>query len=199
MGLDSVELVMDVEKHFEIEIPDAEAEAVRTVEDFAKCAAKYIAINRGQKCKSQMLFYLLRDYAAEELQFSREQFVPSTLIGDVFPLANRKELWHKMSNDLGLEIPSLSRRDLNPDIQYNNSLLHALFNAPEREEVSLKTIRDLIDWILSLNHERFIDAGNIASMHDIERVIVCFISEKCGIAVESIKPHHRIVEDLGID
>ncbi len=199
MGLDSVELVMEVEKYFGIDIPDAEAEAVRTVDDFAQCAARYISINKGQKCKSQMLFYVLRDYIAEVLNFPKERFMPSTLIGEVFPLENRKEQWTKMSDDLGLEIPTLSKRDLDPDIHYNNSFLFALFNVPEREDVSGKTIRDLTDWILTLNHERFIDAGNIASIQDIERVIIYFISEKCGIDVDSIQIHHKIANDLGID
>lgn len=199
MGLDTVELVVDVEKHFGISIPNVEIEAVRTVGEFAQCAAKYIAINKGQKCKSQMLFYVLRDYAFEEFQFPREQFTPSTIIGEVIPLANRKNLWDKMSNDLGLEMPPLSPRDLNPDIKYNNSLLAGLLGVGEQEDIVVRSVRDFIDWLLSLNQDKFINAGNIASLYEIERVVVYYTSEKCGIGVESIQLHHKIVDDLGLD
>ncbi|MEO0484163.1 MAG: acyl carrier protein [Planctomycetota bacterium] len=37
MGLDSVELILDLELRFKIKIPDAQAESMRTVGDLANC------------------------------------------------------------------------------------------------------------------------------------------------------------------
>ena len=42
-SLDTVELVMDLEEHFEIEIPDEDAEKLKTVKD----AVDYITNKRG--------------------------------------------------------------------------------------------------------------------------------------------------------
>ncbi|PKL45738.1 MAG: acyl carrier protein [Candidatus Riflebacteria bacterium HGW-Riflebacteria-1] len=42
-SLDTVELVMDLEEHFEIEIPDEDAEKLRTVKD----AVDYISTKKG--------------------------------------------------------------------------------------------------------------------------------------------------------
>lgn len=42
-SLDTVELVMDLEEHFEIEIPDEDAEKLRTVND----AVEYITAKKG--------------------------------------------------------------------------------------------------------------------------------------------------------
>lgn len=42
-SLDTVELVMDLEEHFEIEIPDEDAEKLRTVSD----AVEYITAKKG--------------------------------------------------------------------------------------------------------------------------------------------------------
>lgn len=42
-SLDTVELVMDLEEHFEIEIPDEDAEKLRTVKD----AVDYITTKKG--------------------------------------------------------------------------------------------------------------------------------------------------------
>ncbi|MGM0598857.1 MAG: acyl carrier protein [Candidatus Rifleibacteriota bacterium] len=42
-SLDTVELVMDLEEHFEIEIPDEDAEKLRTVKD----AVDYVTSKKG--------------------------------------------------------------------------------------------------------------------------------------------------------
>ncbi|MDN5278622.1 MAG: acyl carrier protein [Clostridiales bacterium] len=42
-SLDTVELVMDLEEHFEIEIPDEDAEKLRTVKD----AVDYVTNKKG--------------------------------------------------------------------------------------------------------------------------------------------------------
>lgn len=42
-SLDTVELVMDLEEHFEIEIPDEDAEKLRTVND----AVEYVKSKKG--------------------------------------------------------------------------------------------------------------------------------------------------------
>ncbi|MBT1688682.1 acyl carrier protein [Dawidia soli] len=47
MGLDSVELVIRVEKYFDIAIPDKEAAEIVTVQDFADCVYTKVTLNKG--------------------------------------------------------------------------------------------------------------------------------------------------------
>lgn len=43
MGLDTVELLMKVEEHFAISIPDPEAERIATVQDYYDTVARHLA------------------------------------------------------------------------------------------------------------------------------------------------------------
>lgn len=40
MGLDSVQLIIDIENEFGISIPDAEAEKISTIRDFSECVVR---------------------------------------------------------------------------------------------------------------------------------------------------------------
>jgi acyl carrier protein len=52
MGLDSVEILVRVEKYFGISIPDREAEKILTVQEFADCVFTKVTVNPTEKCKS---------------------------------------------------------------------------------------------------------------------------------------------------
>ena len=62
MGLDSVELIIRIEEHFDIAIPDKEAAQIETVQELANCAYASMITNPTIKCRSQILFYKLRKY-----------------------------------------------------------------------------------------------------------------------------------------
>jgi acyl carrier protein len=64
MGLDSVELVLEFEEIFDIEIPDSNAEAMRTVSDvqeFVETEFKRL----GRPVNSQNIFIQIRDATAK--------------------------------------------------------------------------------------------------------------------------------------
>ncbi len=61
------------------------------------------------------------------------------------------------------------------------------------------TIRQLIDWILSLNFEQIIDIQKITNKYEVERIISGIISENMGIPISEIELKHSITNDLGID
>lgn len=196
MGLDSVELVMNVEKHFGIRIPDKEAEKILTVQDFTDCVSSYITLDSGAKCKSQYLFYVLRDYFVTEYQHDKLNFLPTTLIDEIMPVESRKDIWEKLSTDFNIELPTLRKIDTHPGEE--ESLFSELF-IDKRNPVGDYSIRDLVNWILSLNHRKLITVDNLFNTEDVKRIIVGIISDRMAIDVESIEPHHKIVDDLGIN
>lgn len=194
MGLDTVELVMNVEKHFGIHIPDKEAERILTVQDFADCVCKYVNVNSHAKCKSQYLFYVLREYFVTEYLYDRIRFKPSTPIDDVIPMDGRDIVWDKLTDDFKMKLPSLRFGDVRND----KSIFEALFFSPDKP-IADYTVRDMVNWILALNHEKLIGLESIFSREEVYNVIVGIISYSCGINVVNIEPHHKIVDDLGIN
>lgn len=195
MGLDSIELLVAVEKHFQISIPNKEAEKILTVDDFATCVSKHIHFNADAKCKSQCLFYYLRSYFRTTYDFSPQDFLPATDLGKIFPVNSRKERWEKLAEDFNIRLPDLERN-------YSHILFErwfSMFAKPQLQpEIESFTVRDLINWILSLNHKKLINLDHIFSKEEITRIIIGIIDESCGIDVKEIKPSHTIVDDLGI-
>lgn len=196
MGLDSVELVMMVEKHFHIRIPDKEVEQIRTIDNFSICVLKYIDINAHSRCKSQYLFYVFRDYFVTEYGYKQAEFTPATPLGKIIPISTIEAVWKKMEIDFNIELPTLRKRDINPGAQDN---FVTAFFGESRKYIGEYTVRNLINWILSLNHKKLISIDNLFSKEEVARIITGIISDTMGIDIEKIETHHSIVEDLGIN
>ena len=110
MGLDSVELVMKVEKTFGINIPDQEAEKIATVGDMYNAVwqhleGKYSDVHKA--CKSQALFYKLRQGVMETFQLARQDFRLNTSMNDIFPLQNRRQVYASFARTHQLQLPDL--------------------------------------------------------------------------------------------
>ncbi len=106
MGLDSVEIVMEVENTFGIRIPDKDVEKILTVGDFHNLVWEYVKDSKSAKCKSQSLFYKLRKSLNETIQIPKEKINPATMLSDIIPKDNRRELWFNLSSKQ-LEFPEL--------------------------------------------------------------------------------------------
>lgn len=107
MGLDGVELIMEIEKAFNIRIPDEEAERILTVVDMYNSVWNHLESKHSNQCNSQILFYKLRKYFIETFLLSKESFKPDTPLNEIFPQAERRWEFKKMENSLKLELPGL--------------------------------------------------------------------------------------------
>ena len=107
MGLDSVELLLEVEKAFDIEIPDQEAALIMTVGDFHNAIWKHLYGKHSDKCQSQKFFYQLRRSFIDSFQFPKANFKLSTSLNDIFPENNRRQAYLKFANTLNVELPRL--------------------------------------------------------------------------------------------
>ena len=193
MGLDSVELLQRIEKHFDISIPDKEAEKIITVSDMANSVAKRIAFNFNNKCKSQLLFYRLREYCARELNFKPDKFTLGTLLSEFIPDANRLEIWKKMSKDLSIELPGLKKTDFRDSKYYFTDKIF-----PSRPTIMNRTVADFIGWILILNYESLINANDVFTLNEIEKIVMGITCNQIGVDVLEIKSDHSFVYDLGV-
>lgn len=198
MGLDSVELIIEVEKHFNISIPDKEAEKIYTVQDFADCVYTKVLLNATERCKSQLLFYKLRNHFTEKLGVSKELFLLETGINHLIPNQDLQTTWNNIQQDLQLELPALAERDIDPQIQKEVKFLG--FKVYTRgEPVTDGSVKDLVNWTMALNHKKLMDVKNLCSKKEIEWIIVGLVNKLLGIPVNEIKMSHSFTDDLGID
>lgn len=107
MGLDSVELVMEFEKAFDMRIPDQEAEKLRTVGDVHNYIWNRLENWHSNKCNSQALFYKLRKYCIEQFGVPKNSFQTDRSINDLFPKEERRKKYFEAAKSMYLEFPSL--------------------------------------------------------------------------------------------
>lgn len=198
MSLDTVELVISIEERFDISIPDGEAAQLHTIQEIADCVHSKIAMNPTAKCKSQLLFYLLRRYFQDQFGIDRDSFMPQRIIRDLLANHDLKSAWRSIQRDLQLELPRLVARDLDPSIPAQAKILG--FKAYWRPKpVTDGSVAELVNWILSMNHKKLVDVKDLLSKKDVESIIMGIVSERSGIDVNELKLTHSITDDLGMD
>jgi acyl carrier protein len=77
MGLDSVELVMEVEDAFAIEIPNAAAEAIQTIGDMTNYVTTRLAVE-GRPLAREVVFERVCAITCEQVGVKRDQLTEST-------------------------------------------------------------------------------------------------------------------------
>jgi acyl carrier protein len=107
MGLDSIEILMEVEDAFGIKIPDAEAETIITICDFHNCVWKHLEGRQVNKCHSQILFYRLRSDLAVQNLLPRSQITLSSSPDNLWSVIRRKQAYKQYELDSGLALPAL--------------------------------------------------------------------------------------------
>jgi len=197
MGLDSVEILVRVEEYFGISIQAREAERILTVQEFADCVFTKVTVNPTQKCKSQMLFYKLRTYFADNQGFSKERIRPDSKIKDLIA-GDLKTAWTELEKYLKLGLPTLSDLDINPTKEKEIKIFGVKVWA-RKSPVKIGTIGDLVNWTLAKNYDTLIDPKRLFDKADVEKVIIGIISDSMAIPVDEIKLEHRISYDLGVD
>jgi hypothetical protein len=107
MGLDSVELIMEVEKYFSISIPDKEAEKADTVGKLVDCVATILNIDKYDFDLRERTFLCLKDHLfkinKEQKDFSITDKVRETInIED-------KSLIIELEKSLDLTLPGINK------------------------------------------------------------------------------------------
>lgn len=94
MGLDGVELVMEVEDRFAVELPDDEVSRIRTVADLA--AIVIARLPRGQNvCPTARMFYVIRRLLVADAGVRRNDVRPDSPLDKLIP-SNRPRIWRQL-------------------------------------------------------------------------------------------------------
>jgi acyl carrier protein len=92
MGLDAVELVMDIEDRFRIALPDSECSRVRTVADLAALVISRLP-KAKELCPTARSFVSVRSTLAKECGIDRRTLRPTSPLEVVFPRETRRVRW----------------------------------------------------------------------------------------------------------
>ncbi len=93
MGLDTVELVMDVEDHFGILLREEESQKIRTIGDLADVILLRILASSTKTCPTIRVFYETRSLIRESLNSPKLRMRPSTKLIDLIPPSKRRHCW----------------------------------------------------------------------------------------------------------
>lgn len=109
MGLDTVELVMEVEEAFGITIPDAEAEKIQTIGDLHHYVLARIdgPTLTTPGCLSAAAFYRLRRQLMGRFRVERRRIRPASRLDDLIPSTDRRAEWQRLGECLGWRLPDL--------------------------------------------------------------------------------------------
>lgn len=110
MGLDTVELVMEIEEAFDISIPDDRASKMLTVGDVYELILEKTADStlKSNTCLSAAAFYDLRRHM-RSLGLPHSEIRPKTKLDRVIPLIGRRTYWQSLSSRMDLRFPRLER------------------------------------------------------------------------------------------
>lgn len=104
MGMDTVELVIDIEEAFEISIPDQEAAQIMTPADLIECVCERLNMEptMHHACLAARAFYRLRRFLVQQGGFERREIKTDTSLEYLFPRRKRRFLWQKWQSEIGV-------------------------------------------------------------------------------------------------
>jgi acyl carrier protein len=111
MGLDSAELVMEIEEAFDIRIPDEVAEKMVTVGDVYRYVLEHTPGDTNRRpsvCLTAVTFYKLRRLFMADLGIDRRRLRTDTSIESLLPPLDRRETWSRLAKALELKLPELT-------------------------------------------------------------------------------------------
>jgi hypothetical protein len=115
MGLDVVELILEVEKSFGVEIPDADACKMQTPGDLADWVAAHVKTGKNASCLSQARFHRLRALLME-VSVPRKKIRPSVPLVALLQGKNAlRDFWVRLN-----AAPNVSRHL--PHLELSSSL-----------------------------------------------------------------------------
>lgn len=109
MGLELVEIVMDVEQTFGIRLPQVEMPAIQTVGQLRDCIAKALAERLEGERLEQHVFDRLREAVESVRRMSPGQITPNTPLHRILPVASRRRVWRHIKASLPWTLPPLRR------------------------------------------------------------------------------------------
>jgi acyl carrier protein len=109
MGLELLEMVLEVERTFGIKLPDARASEVRTVGDLHGCIIEILGREAGERQLADGVFEKLRIALATIKGMTPESIDADTQLSTLLPFIGRRSAWRRLAKLIDLPLPPLQR------------------------------------------------------------------------------------------
>jgi len=179
MGLDTVELVMEIEDEFGIGIPDADAELIQTVGQLHAYICGRLRPRGETPCPSARAFYQFRRALLARQPLPRRCVRPSSRVSRLLPEECRAR-WPAVADEVGLaDAYSFGGR------------------APVRFPAVFTTVRDLVrQMTIAPPCDRLVVTG--AFEEPVWERVRAIVAEQAGVKVDEVRPDTHIIHDLGM-
>ena len=191
MGLDSVELLVEWEKYFNIQISDLEAEKILTVQNAVDCVSRHLNILRHDTHLQDEVFNRVQTALSNidlENTYTKDDYFCRKV-----PV-NVERFWTIFENELKLKVPTP------PKDSEDRFFGKKIFTISLRQDFKYDqmTFGQLTDVICASNFEKFINK-NISSKYEVYISIMAMTVEKIGIDPYIFGPEKTFTGDFGID
>lgn len=193
MGLDSVELVMDVENYFNIRIKDQDAEKLATVGDMTEHVSSLLGISN----EDRIIIYKTAQQLAEACNTKFAESFLNSPVTDFINFQNKESVF-QIQQKLELAIPYIHF----PDSKGNSGVLSAvktkLFQFFDEKWRNV-SVEDFIISVLAHNIDSITDKPEMTNKFEVYLAIVKLTADKVGVKYYEAKPEAKFTDDLGID
>lgn len=110
MGLDAVEILMDIEEEFGISIAEEEVPHFRTMGSLHDYLLEKCGVRKRPDCPTRSAFYRLRRAVAEVFRLDPRTLRPKTEVLPLIGRWHRQRTWRRIEKELGLKLPELVNR-----------------------------------------------------------------------------------------
>jgi hypothetical protein len=195
MGLDSVELVMEVEKHFSISIPDHEAEKAYTVGLLVDCVASILRVT-GHKFSLRHKTFSIIKSTVKSLNVESSDFLLTDKVSSTLDINNTVFL-AMLESKLQLKLPGI-----NTNVDKKNVILSRV-NKWFRfiEKIDFETIKweKYVDITLAFNLDKLNPSIEYGSKYEIYLAIMRITVDKIGVEYSEMGIEKSFADDLGVD
>ncbi|MDY7095190.1 MAG: hypothetical protein SX243_19610 [Acidobacteriota bacterium] len=220
MGLDIVELLLNVEETFDLHLPNEDAQHLDTPRKLIDYLEARLLTQDTGPCLSQRAFYRLRRGIEQVQNIPTRSVTPSTTLESLFPVRERRQAWKALQKALGLPLPSLHRSTrvvvegwvlaiaagvlvyiLIDDwgIRATGIMIGLYLAATEEQRVhfEMETLGQLAQRLVTRSSRELLDSSERWSRSQIRAVVVSLVRETTGAEDLDIDDH--FVRDLGMD
>lgn len=195
MGLDSVELLVEFEKFFNIEVPDLEASKIYTIEDMVNTIAIHLGID-SEELDLQERVFLVFASTLKRLKQIANTIELSDKISDYLE-PEEPQFILTLTDQIKLEAP-MTKAYLRPHQSILNRFKMLAIWQPDYDWYTL-TVQNYIDAICAKNYKVLLKRDELKTKYEIYIGIAGITSDTTGVDFFEIMPEKSFTKDLGID
>jgi acyl carrier protein len=195
MGLDTVELVYSIEKHFGLRIPDADCAQIGTVGEMAQ----WLGVQLGTLAERKSATRVAVRQKLQELLRPLPTAEDTPLLSLLPDKHTLKAYATHFASRYRLQLPALVFASAAP-IGWRLLELFGVAQAPPGLTPLLQrsTFADLVNWTVVSNYKQLLKPP-FDNQFDVEQAVIGLTSYSSGVEVQDIRLKSSFTNDLGMD